>query len=91
MTEQIDLNEVKLWIERFRSDSEEDRVPAASELSRMSIRVRSTVRARGSASRVAPSEFPKSLPDAISQTLDALQDRSPAVRRAGDMGLAARA
>jgi HEAT repeat protein len=81
MQEQIDPNEIKLWIERLRSDSEEDRVQAASELSRMSIRVRGTVRTRGSASRAASSEFPKSLPDAMSHTLDALQDQSPAVRR----------
>jgi len=70
-----------MWIERLRSESEQERVQAASELSRISIRTRGTVRTRGSASRAAPSEFPKSLPDAMSRTLDALQDQSPAVRR----------
>ena len=44
MTEQVDPNEIKLWIERLRSDSEEERVRAASELSRISIRTRCAVR-----------------------------------------------
>ena len=68
-------------LERLRGASEQDRVQAASELNRMHIRARGAVRTRGSLSQAALSEFPVSPPDAMSQTLVALCDQSPAIRR----------
>lgn len=80
--EQVDPDELRLWLTRLRHDRERDRVQAASELSRMRIRARGTVRTRGTLHQAASAEFPTSLPDALEQILNILQqDQSAAVRR----------
>jgi HEAT repeat protein len=81
-TEAVDPDELSLWLTRLRHSQERNRVQAASELSRMRIRARGTVRTRGTLHQAASTEFPASLPDALQQILTILQqDQSAAVRR----------
>lgn len=84
MSHHVNQNEVDRWLERLlHGKRDQDRLQAASELSRMRIRTRGVVRTRGSLSRAADSDFPESVGSAtIRQALDTLQkDQSPAVRR----------
>ena len=82
MPEKVDSQIVRLWLERLRTGSEKERAQAASELSRLHIRNRGSVRTRGSLSHSASSEFPPELStDAMSIVLTALRDESPAIRR----------
>ena len=92
MPEPSNLQEITQWLERLLSAraSEQDRVQAASEMSRIRIRMRGAVKSRGSLSKAARSVFPPSVPDAMSQILRALQDEeSPLVRTevAASLGL----
>lgn len=82
MSERVDAQVVKSWLERLRTGDETERAQAASELSRLHVRVRGSVRTRGGLHQSARSEFPSELShDAMRTALAALQDDSPAVRR----------
>lgn len=48
MTQPVDPQLVKLFLERLRSGAEEEQLQATTQLSRLQIRTRGTVRTRGS-------------------------------------------
>jgi hypothetical protein len=82
MSEPIDPEIVRIWLQRLRSGTEREKERAASELSRMQIRTRGAVRTRGGLSRAARNEFAdKTGPGDLQTVIQALQDESPAVRR----------
>lgn len=87
MSEDIDVAEIGMWVERLSHPNEEARIEAASELSRLGIYWRGSTQTRGAVRRAAASRFPASLSDGLKPILTALQDESPAVRREATVAL----
>jgi hypothetical protein len=73
-----DTDEVKQWVDRLIRATGDERSHAASELSRLGVWTRGSVRTRGSLASAAQSRLPRA--EDLPGILAALQDRSPEVR-----------
>ena len=71
-------NEVRHWLDRLLSGAGEDRVKAASELSRLGVWTRGSVRTRGSLCTPADNRLPD--PERLAEVINLLQDENPPVR-----------
>lgn len=82
MPKPVDSELVSVWLERLRAGNDAEKTRAASELSRLRIRTRGSVRTRGAMTRAASCGFPEQMAeDALSTVLAAFRDESPDVRR----------
>lgn len=82
MSKPVDSELVRVWLERLRAGSDAEKTQAASELSRLRIRTRGSVRTRGAIAHAASCDFPEEMAEgALDTVLAAFRDESPDVRR----------
>src|SRR5262245_54317951 len=77
MNQQTD-EEVRQWLDRLLNSTRQDRKQAASELGRIGVRTRGSIRPRGSLDQTAKNRLPE--PEKIEAVAQCLGDQNKEVR-----------